>query len=145
MIMAFEYYVKKNLVKRTTPNSSIAKSLTKKAETRLNLISEKEIKDETASILFEEIYEALREAAQSLMQIKGFKPYSHEALISFLFKEKLINESFTKKLNSYRILRNKSVYEAHKVSTETCKEALEFAKEEIPRLIEKLGRSKHTL
>lgn len=128
MIRDFEFYLKGNTVKRSVINPSLAKSLMEKAELRLKRLAESEARDEMHSIMFEEAYEAMREAAQSLMQLKGYKPYSHEALLAFLMKEKLLPEQHIKSLDRYRILRNKSVYEAYKVSGETLKEALEFAK-----------------
>jgi len=139
MIRDFEFYIKGNMVKRTVINPSLAKSLMEKAELRLKRLIESEIKKEFSSIMFEEAYEAMREASQALMQLKGFKPYSHEALIAFLIKDKLFNESAIKSLDRYRILRNKSVYEAHKVSAETLKEALEFAKAHLPEAKKKLA------
>ena len=75
------------------------------------------------------------------MQMNGYKPYSHEALLAFLIKEKLLPEQHIKSLDRYRILRNKSVYEAYKVSGETLKEALEFAKICIPEVKKKLLES----
>jgi len=138
MTREFEYYLEKNLAKRSVINPSLAKSLMEKAELRLKLLNEDKITDEMASIMFEEAYEAVREASQSLMQVKGFKPYSHDALIAFLIKEKLMPEQFIKSFDRYRILRNKSVYEAQRVSIETCKEALQFAKRRIPEVKNKL-------
>ena len=138
MTREFEYYLEKNLAKRSVINRSLAKSLMEKAELRLKLLNEDKITDEMASIMFEETYETIREASQSLMQVKGFKPYSHDALIAFLIKEKLMPEQFIKSFDRYRILRNKSVYEAQRVSIETCKEALQFAKRRIPEVKNKL-------
>ncbi|MBI2137353.1 hypothetical protein HYU12_02430 [Candidatus Woesearchaeota archaeon] len=138
MTRGFEYYLENNMAKRAVPNPSTAKSLIEKAEMRIKLINEDTIQEETASIIFEEIYEALREASQSFMHIKGFKPYSHEALIAFLAREKQMPESYIKTLDNYRILRNKSVYEAERVAVERCKEALAFAKENLPELKQKL-------
>lgn len=139
MIRDFEHYLKRNLAKQAIPNPAMAKSLLIKAELRLKLLSDRSITEETATILFEETYEALREASQSLMQIKGFKPYSHEALIAFLIKKSLMPEQFTKSLDRYRLLRNKVVYEAHNVSVVALKEALEFARSELPKIKEKLS------
>ncbi len=140
MIYDFEYYVEKNMVKRSVASPPVAKSLLEKAELRIKRLSGEEIKEEMTSIMFEEAYEAMREASQALMQMKGFKPYSHEAVIAFLIKEKTFPEQFTKSLDRYRILRNKSVYEAQKISQETLKDALKFAKEYIPEARKKLQR-----
>ena len=84
MIKPFRFYIAENLVRKSVPNISMATSLLQKAEIRLRRIAREKISDSESSIVFEDIYESLREASQSLMEIGGYKPYSHEALISFL-------------------------------------------------------------
>ncbi len=141
MIQDFEYYIKNNLVRRTSVNIAQVKSLIDKAEIRLNRIKKENASENESSIVFEDIYESIREAAQSLMQLNGFKPYSHEAVIAFLKKKELLSDKELNDFNRYRILRNKSVYEAEEISIETLKEALTFAEEIIPKirgLLEKL-------
>lgn len=114
MIQDFDYYIKNNFVRRTSVNLAQVKSLINKAEIRLNRIKKGDISEDESSILFEDIYESVREAAQSLMQLNGFKPYSHEAVIAFLKKKRLLSDKELSDFNRYRILRNKSVYEAEK-------------------------------
>ena len=140
MIRDFDYYLAHNLAKRSETSPPAAKAMIAKAELRLKRLNAEEIKDEMASIMFEEAYEAMREASQAIMQLKGFKPYSHEALIAFIVKENLFSEQFPKSLDRYRILRNRSVYEAQKISMETLKEALEFARTYIPEVKKTLSR-----
>lgn len=137
MIKPFQYFINENLVRKSLPNSSMAKALLEKAEIRLKRINEN-INEEEASIVFEDIYESLREASQALMELKGYKPYSHEALISFLSENKLLSLESINLINTYRILRNNSVYKAEKVSKEKCLEALRFAKEALPEINKKL-------
>jgi len=84
MIQSFNYYLNENKVKREFPNLELAKALLRKAERRLNLLKSKKITNENADIIFEDIYETLRESAQALMAKQGFKPLSHEAVIAFL-------------------------------------------------------------
>ena len=134
MIKPFEYFIKENLVRKSNPNISMAKSLLQKAAIRLKRIVTSKIEESESSIVFEEVYECLREASQSLMEIKGYKPYSHEALISFLKEQKFLSEENINILDNYRILRNNSVYKAEKVSLQKCLEAIEFAKQVLPEL-----------
>jgi len=134
MIKPFEYYLNENLVRKSSSNISMAKSLLQKAEIRLKRIGSEKIEEENSSILFEDVYEALREASQSLMEIKGFKPYSHEAIISFLREYKLLPEEKISIIDNYRILRNNSVYKAEKVSLQKCIEALDFTKKSLPEI-----------
>lgn len=139
MIKPFVYFISQNLVRKSTPNISMAKSLLEKAETRLKRISKEKIKEEESSIVFEDIYESLREASQSLMELKGYKPYSHEALISFLKENNLLPAEKVNIMDNYRILRNNSVYKAEKVSLDKCTEALDFAKSAMPIIKSKFG------
>lgn len=134
MIKPFNYYINENLVRKAIPNISMAKSLMQKAEIRIKRISKSRIQEEESSIIFEDIYESIREASQSLMEIKGLKPYSHEALVSFLKEYKLLSEEKSNIIDSYRILRNNLVYKAEKVSLQKCIEALDFTKIILPEI-----------
>ena len=137
MIKPFDYYLSEKLVRKSSPNMSMAKSLVQKAEIRFKMLRSESITEENSSIVFEEIYEALREASQSLMEIKGFKPYSHEALVSFLKEYNLVSEEKANMLDNYRILRNNSVYKAEKISLQKCTEAMDFAKKSLPEIRKK--------
>lgn len=129
MINSFENYLKLGKVKRKTPDSEEAAALIKKAQERINYIKHKEIDEKTADFVLEDAYEAVREAAQALMSAKGFKPYSHEATISFI-KERYkstFDEEDINKFDRFRQLRNDSVYKATVVIEDDAKSAIEFA------------------
>ena len=142
MIKPFDFYLRENLVKRTISNVSLAKALLEKGEIRFSRIKKENISEKEYSLVFEDIYESLREASQSLMEIKGFKPYSHEALISFLNEEKFLSPEKVNIINNYRILRNNSVYKAEQISKEKCFEALKFAEEILPEIKQKFKELK---
>ncbi len=136
----FGFYVQRGLVKKKIPNVFLAKSLLEKSKSRLQRVDEDSVRLMNFLIL-EDSYEAVREAAQSLMEIDGYKPYSHEALIAFLRSKNY--DIDLNKLDRFRILRNESVYEAKEFSLETYKDALIFAKETVPKInklfMQKLG------
>lgn len=134
MIERFNYYINENLVRETSPNREESLSLMKKAEERLKYIETQKITSLSSSFVFEDIYESVREAAQSLMSMKGYKPYSHEALISFLGEFFNFSEHNISTLNRYRILRNKCIYKADRVSIQTCEEAMIFLKNFLPEI-----------
>ena len=134
MIERFQYYLDKGMARKVTVDCEEAKSLMKKAVHRLEYVKTQEINEDTSSFIFEDIYESLREASQSLMSNIGYKPYSHEALVSFLREFYKFPEHYTSVFNRYRILRNKTVYAAAYVSPEVCTEALRFLEEFLPKL-----------
>ena len=144
MIKDFKYYLESQLAKRASVDFEEAKALMKKSEGRLSFsIKTREINDNTAPYIFEDIYECLREASQALMSLRGYKPYSHEALIAFLKEFFIFSLSDISALDRYRMLRNKTVYSGEKITSATCKEAFEFLLSFLPKLkaeFEKLSK-----
>lgn len=137
MIKPFKYYVDECLVRTSTPNLGLARSLLKKSKIRFERIINKQVEKQESSIIFEDIYESLREATQALMEIKGYKPYSHEAIIAFLSEKKVLKPAEINVIDNYRILRNKSVYSAENISVSKCEEAVKFTKNILPKIIRK--------
>lgn len=140
MIEKFQFYVDAALVKRTSPNKEQASALMQKAHERLSYVREQKITKSSAPFVFEDIYESLREASQALMELRGYKPYSHEAQISFLREFCKFPEHIISTFDRFRILRNKSMYGAGSISPETCGEALAFAASLLPELKKALER-----
>jgi len=135
MIEKFQYYLENNLARKASPDKGEAEALMNKAEGRLSFsIKTRKINENTASYIFEDVYECLREGAQSLMTLKGYKPYSHEALVAFLKEFYNISDYVLSKFNNYRILRNKCIYDASVISIPTFEEALRFAVSFLPEL-----------
>ena len=130
------------MVKKQVVDIDYAESLIKKAENRLIYIKKQKIEHSSSSFVFEDVYECMREAIQSLMALKGFKPYSHEAVISFLKEFFDFGEDTISTLNRYRILRNKAVYNAKKISVLTCREAIDFLIEFIPKIKKKFNKER---
>lgn len=143
MIDKFENYLNNGKAKRKTPDISESKSLIQKAEKRIKFL--RPLNDETSSLFFEDVYEAARESAQALMSLKGFKPYSHEATISFLrdYYKSQFSEAEIFEFDRFRALRGNSVYRAQDVSKEDALKCLQFAKvivEKVNKIIKDVGK-----
>ncbi len=134
MIENFNFYLRENSVKKESPDPIEAGSLIEKAMQRLEYVKKNKIDESNASFIFEDIYDCLREASQSLMSKMGYKSYSHEAIIAFMKEFFAFSDYDISVLDRYRILRNNSVYRAEKVSKQTCIEALDFAKKFLPKI-----------
>lgn len=134
MLEPFQSYVDSGAVRKTAPNAESAAALMKRAHARLDYVKKQAIGNDTASFVFEDVYEVLREASQALMEREGYKPYSHEAQIAFLRDVQKFPEHLVSKLDRLRILRNKCLYGAAFVSPETCEQALALAVSMLPEL-----------
>lgn len=130
MINSFENYLKIGKVKKKTPDYEEAKALFKQSRERMEYTKLKNINNKTAKFVLQDSYEAVREAAQSLMSIHGFKPYSHEATISFIkeFYGGRFSEEELHKFDHFRRLRNNSVYRAVQILEDDAKFSILFAK-----------------
>ena len=86
--------------------------------------------------MFEDAYSATREAAQSLMSLKGYKPYSHEATISFIkeFHPELLDEEKIAEFDRLRQLRADSEYRAVSISIIEAENSIGFAKDFIHKI-----------
>lgn len=69
------------------------------------------------------------------MSIKGYKPYSHEAIISFVRDfHKEFSEEEINKFDQFRLLRNDSEYRAIPVLIEDAESCLKLAKDFITKI-----------
>lgn len=129
MINTFKNYLNSGYVKKKTPDFEEAKALLEKAKNRLEYTKSRDVNDKTSQFVLEDAYEAIRESAQALMSVKGFKPYSHEATISFIkeFYSSDFDEGELHKFDRFRQLRNDSVYKAKIVANEDAKASVSFA------------------
>ena len=127
--MDFTTYLKTGKVKKKTIDPEEGQALLYQAIDRLDFVKEKDITNKSAKFVFEGAYESVRESAQSLMSKQGYKPYSHEATISFIveFYKKYFSEEDIANFDHFRILRNDSVYRAVQVLPEDAKDCLIFA------------------
>lgn len=128
MLKNFNYYLETGDVKKQEPDLSEAKSLIEKAERRLNRVKSDKLSESNADLLFEDAYEVIRESAQSLMSLKGYKPYSHEATVAFV---KEFHKEFTdyevNNFDRFRKLRNNSIYKAVIIDIQDANEIITFA------------------
>lgn len=141
MINSFENYLKAGKVRSKTIDPEESKSLLEKAQRRISFVKNIPIDENNKDFLFENAYASIREAAQSLMSLKGFKPYSHEATISFIkrFYGIEFNEENISSFDRFRDLRNNSVYKAEPVQETDTGEVISFAVTFV-QIIEKLHK-----
>ncbi|MBS3132079.1 hypothetical protein J4212_06610 [Candidatus Woesearchaeota archaeon] len=77
----FSFYLQEGKVKRQSPDRELASSLLADAKGRMAMISKLDTKV-FAKIIFENVYDAIREILDALLAADGYKSYSHEASIA---------------------------------------------------------------
>ena len=104
MVKEFEYFIRRGDVKTQKPDFNLSKAAFKESMERLEF-SKSLLNIKPFKYILENAYESMREAADSLLYIDGFKSFSHEASIIYLAK-KGFSESDINELDRFRKIRN---------------------------------------
>ena len=89
----FEFFLQKGDVKKQSPNKNLAFATFRDSLERFQLAKQLFHSIKSKYVL-ENAYESMREAADSVLYLRGFKSFSHEASIVYLIKEGLMRKTF---------------------------------------------------
>ena len=137
--MRFADFIKKGLVRKTSKDKSLAKSLLQNSKRDIEFLDSLKINENSARKMMTNFYDILRSMLEAVSVIKGYKIYSHEAYIYFL---KEIRENLLAiKFDRFRKIRNSINYYGKDISIEETKENIYEMKKMINILIKKyLGK-----
>ena len=128
----FEYFLGTMDVRKISKDIELAKSLRNDLFERAKKALELNPKEYT-KIVFENIYDSLREFCDALLAVDGYKSYSHEASIAYL-KNCGFNDSEILALDRFRYKRNGSKYYGKDISWEDAEEIKKFYKEMLNKI-----------
>ena len=132
----FEYYVGKGDVKRQSPDKNLSAATLNEAKERLALA--KTLKQiAKAKYVLENAYESMREAADAVLYLRGFKSFSHEASILYLFKEGF-NEQDIIEFDRFRRIRNGIKYYGKDCDLSDAEQAIQLASKIIAKIKEEI-------
>lgn len=132
MVKDFEFFLKKGDVKKQNPDKNLSNATFKDSLERLQL-TKNLFKKEKPKYVLENAYEAMREATDSILYIEGFKSFSHEASISYLFK-KNFNETDIIELDRFRKIRNGIKYYGKDCDKIDAELSIKLAEKIIPKV-----------
>jgi len=123
---SFDIFLNEGDVKKITPDLELAKSLIKDMKER---ISKSNLLDVNIfpKIIFENVYDSLRDFCDAMLAINGFKSYSHQASIYYLLK-KGFDISVVKEMDQFRYKRNGSKYYGVPIIVDEAKDIKTFYK-----------------
>ena len=132
MVRDFEFFLNKGDAKKQNPDENLSKATFRASLERLEIYKSlfKKLK---SKYVLENAYEAMREAADSVLYKDGFKSYSHEASIFYLLK-KGFNEQDLMEFDRFRKIRNSIKYYGGDCDESEAHEALELAEKIISQI-----------
>ena len=136
MVKDFGFFLKKGDVKGQSPDKNLAYSTFKESLERIDFAKQLLHKAKPKYVL-ENAYEAMREAADSILYLKGFKSFSHEASIAYLLKEGF-NEKDILEFDRFRRIRNGIKYYGKDCDLSDAEQAIHLADKIISKIKEKI-------
>ncbi len=88
-----------------------ADSLTGSAKRIATAISHLPVTDETAEIIFKEMYDAFHQIANAKLWMEGYNPKDHVASMKVLLSAEIASSHKLNQVDRYRKLRNDAIYE----------------------------------
>ena len=135
----FEFFLRRGDVKRRSPDKNLAKATFRESLDRIELSKTVLIRAKSKYIL-ENAYESMREAADAVLYVEGFKSFSHEASIVYLLK-KGFSESDIFEFDRFRKLRNGIKYYGGDCEKDDAESAIKLAERVIKKIKEILDSS----
>ncbi|MBI3037156.1 HEPN domain-containing protein [Candidatus Woesearchaeota archaeon] len=130
----FGFFVSKAEVRKQSPDRNLATATFKDSEERLMLAKSLQ-SIAKAKYVLENAYEAMREAADSVLYNEGFKSFSHEASIAYLLK-KGFGDSDIAQFDRFRRIRNGIKYYGGDCEKPDAEEAIKLAEKIIAKIKE---------
>jgi len=121
---SFESFLLRKIVRKVTPNKERIRKLIRDGEKRIIDINSLDI-NKLPKLVFENMYDAIRDFIFSILLSDGFNTSSHEAPIAYLSK-KGFDVYVIDRLDKFRYKRNGSKYYGEEVSVEEAKDIKTF-------------------
>jgi len=102
------------------------KSMINSAEMNAKIAKTIPLNEESATVVFREIYESIRQFGDATWWLLGYEPRNHEVSIEILQEMDIDKNVLLNQLPRYKKIRNDANYRGFKVTTSQAKEILEF-------------------
>ena len=136
----FEYYIKKGLIRKLTPDKPRAEFLIKESEVSLEGLKERikiiGINNKNANSIIKDCYDIIMEIIRAKLLLVGYSSsgsYAHEGEISYL-KKLGFPDSEISFLNGLRYYRNSVTYYGKILDKEYAKKIFDFLKKIVGKL-----------
>jgi len=136
----FDYFIKKQEVKKCSPDVALSNSLIKDMKERIRCTNFLKI-EKFPKIVFENTYDAIIDFANALLAKDGYKSYSHQASLVYLLKYK-VDLATIINLDNIRFKRNSSKYYGQSISIEDAQEIKKIYAKLKPKINKILNQNK---
>ncbi len=119
-------------------NPAEARAFLQLARNSVKVVGNIALSDESSTLIFREVYEALRQLGDVLWLLEGYEAQRHEASIEILKDLEIKDKVKLNFLDRYKKIRHDANYRGIAVSVEITKEIIDFWDVCSPEIIEQI-------
>jgi hypothetical protein len=121
-----DFLVREGRLKARKPDIPRVRSMIDSAKDNIKVVRKIPITPDSATLVFREIYESIRQVGDAKLWSIGFEPLSHDVSMEIL-KDMNIKEAFRlHSLDRFRRMRNDANYRGYKITAEQAIEISDF-------------------
>lgn len=143
--MDYEILVKAGILRKRGVNISRINSLINFAEKNVIMTKTIPLNEDTATIIFREIYESVRQLGEASWWLRGYEPSNHEISLDGLRDFEISQKVKLNFLSRFKKIRHDANYEGMKVSLSQAKEIIDFwnscCNDIIKKIIDKINNN----
>ena len=124
--MNIEYWIKRKSLRIREKDIARIKSMISSAEINVNVVKGIKVTENSATLVFREIYESIRQIGDAKLWSEGYEPLTHEVSIDILKAFDIKNKFRLNSLDRIMKIRHDINYRGFRSSIEQAREILEF-------------------
>ena len=124
--MNIQYWIMKGALRNRQKDLGKIKSMIHSAEVNAKVTQNVKINDNSATLIFREIYESIRQLGDAKLWLIGYEPQNHEVSMEILKEFGIKDKVKLNSLDRLKKIRNDINYRGFRASIEQAEEILEF-------------------
>ena len=123
---SIEMYIKTDQIRIRQPDKERIKSIIESAKINTKIAKTIDLNDDSATLIFREIYESVRQLGDAKWWLLGYEPRNHEICMEILKESNIKEKLLLNHLSRLKRIRNDANYRGFKVNTTQAKEIVNF-------------------
>ena len=108
------------------PDKKKVKSMIESSKINTKIAKDIPLNEESATLIFREIYESIRQLGDATWWLLGYEPMNHDVSLEILKEMDIKEKLLLNRLSRFKRIRNDANYRGFRVSVAQSKEIIEF-------------------
>lgn len=121
-----EFWIKEEGLRPRQPDKERIKSMIRSAKINADIVKSIKLTDDSATVIFREVYESIRQLGDAQWWLLGYEPLNHEVTMEILKEMEIKDKLRLNHLARFKKIRNDINYRGFRASVLQAQEILNF-------------------